>query len=708
MYCTVVIESRSSGIGEGLTYECSEDIVPGALVRVPLRKSLTIGIVLETFEKLPEHIGDVKTVAGVVSAVPLLPDSILQCARWLARETFSLPRYALGLWLPTLDWEKLLPSAVTGYSLAQPQPPVRGAKREEVVAFLQNKEWASVNEILDHTSASPAVLKAMAEANILSRSEKRAEFPGPMPDVPVSDPPGLTGDQKKAHEIIDTSAKPTLLFGVTGSGKTEIYEVLVADVVRKNGQAIVLVPEILLTEAIVARFLEVLPRESIAVVHSKLTPGQRQREWLRVRTGQAKLVLGSRSALFAPCRNLKLVVIDEEHEWTYKNERSPRYHARTVAEELCRLSDAKLLLGSATPSVESWQAVKDGRYTLARLPKRYGDAVLPNVRIIDLADSKFGSSYPFTQPLIDAIQLRLDRGEQSVLFLNHRGIASALLCLDCRRRVVSPDSQLPFTVHMGAANRPYLLDHSSGLKADVPDACPHCKSNRLHSIGAGTQRLESLLGKLFPKARVIRADSDTLDSPDKMRQMLTQMKEGRADILVGTQTVALGLDIAGVTLAGVLVADVGLSLPHFRASERVFQLLTQLSGRSGRSKPGEVIIQTFRPDALEVVAAATHDAEKFLEQELKIRSATGYPPFGRLVRLISRGPDASKRARQLHAVFSAKNLNAQSPLKISVAPTFMSGGKEWHLLMRGKDPISILAGVNLSDIAIDVDPLETL
>jgi primosomal protein N' (replication factor Y) len=319
------------------------------------------------------------------------------------------------------------------------------------------------------------------------------------------------------------------------------------------------------------------------------------------------------------------VIIDEEHEWTYKSEQTPRYHAREVAEWLCKASGAKLVLGSATPSLEAWTNTKSGAYTLATLPERFNGGTMPKVEIVDLATAEFGKHYPFTNPLIDAIQSRLDRGEQTVLFLNHRGRASALLCLQCRRRIVSPESQLPFTVHHGTDGRPFLLDHSSGLTAPVPEACPHCQSLDLREVGAGTQRIEESLKELFPKARILRADRDTLTNVEEMQTLLKTMAGGDADILLGTQTVTKGLDLPRVTLAAVLVADIGMSLPHFRAGERTFQLLMQLTGRSGRHAPGEVIIQTFRPDALEVRAAATHDASTYLDAELRLRLAMGYP-----------------------------------------------------------------------------------
>ncbi len=304
------------------------------------------------------------------------------------------------------------------------------------------------------------------------------------------------------------------------------------------------------------------------------------------------LVIGSRSALFTPLQDLGLVILDEEHEWTYKNEQTPRYHARETAETLCRYAAAKLVLGSATPSLETWARAKEGRYHLVRLPERYLKQQFPAVRIVDLAQAQCGSLYPLSPSLLAAIEERLQKQEQSILFLNHRGIASALLCLDCRRRVVSPDSRLPFTVHRAPGNALKLVDHTTGLTLAVPTACPACGSVRLHCIGAGTQKVETLLKQRFPEARLLRADSDTLQHPEQMRSLLAAMRERRADILLGTQSVVKGLDLPQVTLAAVLLADIGLSLPHFRAGERIFQLLSQLTGRSGRSRPGEVIIQT--------------------------------------------------------------------------------------------------------------------
>jgi primosomal protein N' (replication factor Y) len=443
-------------------------------------------------------------------------------------------------------------------------------------------------------------------------------------------------------------------------------------------------------------------------VHSRLRPAQRKEEWKRIHRGEVSVVIGSRSALFSPLKQLGVVILDEEHEWTYKNEQTPRYHARETAAELCKHTDAKLVLGSATPSLESWSRAKTGMYHLSRLPDRHGTGTLPTVKLIDLAEVEFGKLYPFSPELLSAIKARLDRGEQSVLFLNRRGAASALLCLDCRRRVISAESQLPFTVHHDASGSPYLMDHTTGIRAAVPATCPHCKSVRLHEVGAGTQRIEEILHAQFPKARLLRADSDTLEHPEQMRALLGKMKNGQADILLGTQSVVKGLDLPNVTLAAVLIADIGLSLPHFRAGERIMQLLTQLTGRSGRAKPGDVLIQTFRPDSAEVIAASKHATEKYLDDELRMRAASGYPPFTSMVRLIVRGPGAEARARTVYADAHAAASKTSSDVKIAIAPTLFGGRKEWQIMLRGSDLRKLLSTLTLRDVSVDVDPIETI
>ncbi|MBU0458731.1 primosomal protein N' [Patescibacteria group bacterium] len=620
----------------------------------------------------------------------------------MSKYYFCSLRQALRVWLPTPSWKNLAPKNELYFKLIDHRlPPKRSFKQTLIVEYLKNIDWASQKELKD-MGAEKSTLKTMLTKGRITMEERKVDY---KTCKPVIEEPNLTKAQTQAYQLINRSDKPSLLFGITSSGKTEIYAQLISDAVKKGKQAILLVPEILLTEHCIHRFEELIGKEHIAVVHSRLTAGQRRKEWRRIHNGGAHLVIGSRSALFAPVPNLGVVIIDEEHEWTYKNEQTPRYHARETAAKLCEFAKAKLIMGTATPSVESWARAKFGEYQLVNLPERYQNHPLPDVRVVDLTKVNFGKLYPFSPPLLNAIEDRLKKGEQSVLFLNRRGSATSLMCFECRRRIVSPESNLPFTVHKDPQGKPYLLDHTSGIQASVPVECPACKSTNLHAVGAGTQKIEDILSKQFPNARLLRADSDTLTHPEHMRLLLKKMREGHADILLGTQSVVKGLDLPNVTLAAVLIADVGLSLPHFRAGERIFQLLTQLTGRSGRAKPGEVIIQTFRPDSAEVKYAANHQTKEFLNEELKLRLHAGYPPATNMIRLIIR-EDARTRAIQLVNKIKAISNKDNLELKVSSAPQMFGGGRSWHVLIRGVKPSSVLNKIDLKNVVVDIDPME--
>ncbi len=522
----------------------------------------------------------------------------------------------------------------------------------------------------------------------------------PFPYVELNE---LSPPQQKALAEIRASKQPCLLFGSTGSGKTELYLHLIAECFAQKKQAIVLVPEIFLSEFLSKRLAQSVPSERTVIIHSHLTEAQKRKLWLKIGSGEACLIIGPRSALFGPCPNLGLIIMDEEHEWTYKSEQTPRYHARTVALELAKQTGAKLVLGTATPSLESWHAAGKEDLTLVRLSERYGHDALPKVHVVDLVPIAKSKHYPFSELLVQKISERLAKKEQCVLFINRRGYATSLLCLQCRRRVVSPESNLPLSVHHETGGRPFLLDHATGVRGAVPDLCPACGSASLLPVGAGTQKVESQLQAHFPQARVLRADRDTMTSPEEMHEILAKMQAGEADILLGTQLVTKGLHLPQVTLAAVLVADVGLSLPNFRMGERTFQLLTQLSGRSGRTAPGEVVIQAFRPEASEIQLAAACDVEGFLNQEQKMRAHFRYPPAAEMARLIYRMPDAAARAERVRKSLAAKHAH----LLVNAAPLY-ANPKHWHVLLRGTNIAEAVATHELEGAVLDIDPLDVL
>ncbi|MBI1812634.1 primosomal protein N' [Candidatus Peregrinibacteria bacterium] len=714
MYCTVVTSSRFKGIGNGLTYELAEgSLQAGSPVRVPLRNRLTEGIVVEILEKRASDEFDLKQVKEILGKEPLLTEAHLKTARWISEYYICTLRQALGLWLPAPRWTQLLAESVITYRITEEgkqalaDERIKGKKQKMILQALLDHDGIAKKELYQMCGNISDPLRLLREKKFVLE-EKRVEESSAASVPEIRAHPQLTEPQQAVYEQMKGDLRPSLLFGVTGSGKTELYAKLIVDAMQEGKQAILLVPEILLTEHSIQRFEKLLPRESIAVIHSRLTAGERRAQWKKIRKGEIALVIGSRSALFSPLPRLGIVIIDEEHEWTYKNEQTPRYHARETAEELCRNAVAKLVMGTATPSLEAWARAKQGRYQLVTLPERYQRQPLPSVGIIDLGSAQFGSLYPFSLPLLTAIGERLERKEQAVLFLNRRGVASALLCRECRRRVISPDSQLPFSVHHDRTGRPFLVDHTTGVTANVPSHCPHCRSPRLMEIGAGTQKVEQILKKQFHSARLIRMDSDTIRDPSEMRIQLEKMQKREADILLGTQSVVKGLDLPHVTLAAVLLADIGLSLPHFRAGERIFQLLTQLTGRSGRARPGEVIIQTFRPDAPEVIFASRHQTEQYLESELQLRIHAGYPPATQMVRLLFRGEKAEANARRSQRSLLELVTKEGNDIRVHCAPAFFGAGRQWHVLLRGSAPRTLLAKIDLDQCIVDIDPMETM
>lgn len=704
MLCTVLTASRSRALSEGLTYDAGDlPVEEGMLVAVPLRGKTTEGVVLETGVAVPPGV-TVRRMLRIESADRVLDAAQLSTLRWVATHYGCSPRQAATVFLPPLPWSGLLPRPVRELRLLGGAP-VRSALQRAVVDALHRSDWQPRASVQERTGASDAVIRGLMKNGVIEERQRREATAARHARYPLaSPPPSLSPLQAAADAALATATRPVLLFGVTGSGKTALYMHRIAACAARGAQTILLVPEILLSEELLSRFTGLLPPERIAVLHSRLTPAKRRDEWRRIAAGEVALIIGSRSALFAPCRTLGLVILDEEHEWTYKNEQTPRYHARETAERLCAAAGATLVLGSATPSLETWDRAKTGRYARVDLPERFAGRALPTVRVIDLATVRFGKHYPFSPPLVEAIAARLERKEQTVLFLNRRGMATSVLCLDCRRTLSAPGSAIPLVLHRTANGIDVLHDHYTGQTSALPAQCPACRSTRLLPVGAGTQRLEASVRTLFPSARVLRADADTLSAPGSIRALLSAMHEGRGDILLGTQSVVKGLDLPRVTLAAVLLADVGLSLPHFRAGERVFQLLTQLTGRSGRAADGDVIIQTFRPDAPEVRLAADHATEAYLDGELAVRRAFGYPPCTGLVRFLTQGPGAEGRAKQLHADI----LHIDPAARVSVAPTYFGAGRVWHVLLRADDPAPALAALDLEGVTVDRDPVDTL
>lgn len=535
----------------------------------------------------------------------------------------------------------------------------------------------------------------------------------------------LTAD---AGRPLDEPPSVFLLHGVTGSGKTELYIRALEACVSQGKRGIVLVPELALEPQTVARFAARFPGK-VAVLHSGLSPGEAYDEWWRIREGAFQVVIGSRSALFAPQPDLGLIVIDEEHEPTYKQQDpAPRYHARTAAVELARRGGAVLLLGSATPSLESYLEALEGRYRLLELPERASapvlpvgrglprDRGLPQVEVVDLRQELKARNYSlFSRSLQDALREALRGHQQAILFLNRRGSATFVQCRDCGAVVRCRRCEVPLTYHSA---REQLICHHCNQQRPVPRQCEVCQSSRIKFLGAGTERVQKEVEALFPNTRVLRWDRDTARGRQAHQELLDRFASGEADVLVGTQMIAKGLDVPQVTVVGVVNADVNLYLPDFRAAERTFQLLTQVAGRAGRGQwAGNVIIQTYTPDHYAIDSAARQDYELFAHRELAFRRRHGYPPFRPLVRLLYAEPNAG-RAQRAAATYA--RLLSQGRARAGLAdaevlgpvPAFfrrVRGQYRWQVLLKGYEAPQLLQRYPPPrGWVIDVDPAQVL
>ena len=543
----------------------------------------------------------------------------------------------------------------------------------------------------------------------------------------------LTGDQRQALDRVSeaiTAArfKVFLLHGVTGSGKTEIYLRAIERTLRSGRQAIVLVPEISLTPQMVSRFRAHFGSQ-VAVYHSGLSAGERYDAWRRMRDGTCRIAVGARSAVFAPLEDVGLIVVDEEHVDSYKQtETQPRYHARDVAIMRGQRAGAVVLLGSATPSLESFQNARRGKYIGCSMPQRVDGLPLPPVEIVDMCREKREENWSiFSRSLADKISQRLERGEQIILFLNRRGFSTCIRCQECGFTMTCPHCDVTLTYHSQDLT---VKCHYCGYRRKAPDVCPECGGQNIRFRGTGTQRVEDEIAQRFPRARVLRMDRDTTRRKGAHLRILQRFREGRADILLGTQMIAKGLDFPRVTLVGVLMADVGLNMPDFRSAERTFQTITQVAGRAGRSAlGGEVVVQTHAPEESAIQMAREHDYEAFAGRELAGRRPLGYPPFGKLQLWLFRSTDsgraesaAEKAAGMLRRQARRQRLNEIQILGPAPAPLKrIRGQHRWQLLLKGPGAASLrkLARTVMDEgtrwppwpgvrVRIVVDPVEML
>ena len=645
------------------------------------------------------------------------------------------------------------------------------SKRAAVLAFLaEHKEPVPVSWVYAETGATVATLNDLADQDLVDLgSEEIVRDPLAGKIFVPTEPPPLTVDQQGAWEAIDSAFTlstqspvphpPFLLHGVTGSGKTEIYLRAVARTLDLNHRAIILVPEIALTPQTVQRFASRFPGR-VAIIHSELSDGERYDTWRRCRSGAVDVVVGARSALFAPLPDIGLIVLDEEHDEAFQQDPpfAPYYHARDVAVEYARRLNAVCILGSATPDVVTFAKAKRGDYRLLELPQRimaHGEYIaqlqisnsqfqisksqnpnqtpisnyqlldpsnpialyadLPAVSVVDMRNElRAGNRSIFSRALQSALKETLERNEQAILFLNRRGQSTYVFCRDCGYILTCSKCGIPLIYHGDESN---LQCHHCGATRRQPQTCPQCKGKRLKYFGAGTETVEAELKSLFPGAQTLRWDRDTTRFKGAHEIILRHFSGHQADVLIGTQMIAKGLDLPLVTLVGVVSADVGLNLPDYRAAERVFQVLTQVAGRAGRSVlGGRVVVQSYQPEHYAVQTASRHDYAEFYEKEITLRRKLGYPPFGRLVRLTYHHPKPDRA--ETESQHAAEIIRAcivvsetRSTALIGPAPCFferIAGEYRWQIVLRGPNPADILKGLVLKDWQVEVDPMSLL
>ena len=719
--------------------------VVGARVLVPFSGQRLMGVVVRVHQDAPADDFEIKPVQQVLDDAAVLPDELMELARWIAQYYVAPLGEVLRGMLPLAAEVKrhvvyriaeagrkvLYEGAAKGSSRRSKLSAEEQNREYAVLNYLEGGEQAKMSALRSATGANKSLLEGMVRKKWLTReavAEERdarrlervavlvegaeqgtvgARLPrlnenqlavmaelaavggrmrvldlrGSLPGVPESTlgtlvKRGLVAieevaedfrfggvgahGKKHAHEhtlneaqmealstIAAAMAKggfaPHLLYGVTGSGKTTVYFAAMRRALDAGKSALLLVPEIGLTPAMTGQLVAAFGDE-VALLHSQLTPDERAEQWHRIRRGEARVVVGTRSAVFAPVANLGLIIVDEEHDGSYKQEETPRYHGRDVAVMRAKLNDAVVVLGSATPSLESWSNAEKGRYARVEMRQRVADRLLPAVELVDMRNEfkETGQEQIFSRKLIEETQATLDRGEQVIILLNRRGYSFVVMCRSCGGKIECENCAISMTYHKPVSGSDAIAQpgqrlecHYCGFRRSVPKTCPKCESEHLYFLGAGSQQGEERLQELFPGARIGRMDRDTVRGRSDMERLLSRLHAGEINLLVGTQMIAKGHDIHGVTLVGVVGADFALGLPDFRAAERVFQLLTQVSGRAGRGDlPGKVLVQTYHPDHYAIQFAAQHDYPGFVAKELQYRRWMHYPPYAVLANVV--------------------------------------------------------------------------
>jgi primosomal protein N' (replication factor Y) len=710
----------------------------GSRVRVPFRDKSALATVVAPLEE--SDADGIRPIEAVLGDAPIVSAPLLELAKWMSGYYCCAIEKVMRSVLPQVirkaevGWKKQLfvslGRGIDNEELAQLRR--RAPRQAELLqAIAELKDPAPAARLLRKLALDNQTLRALVNRGLAKLSAEAVER-DPHADEQFVATSNLqlneeqTSALKKITEALASPehSRPILLHGVTGSGKTEVYLQAIRAALDLERSAIVLVPEISLTPQTVERFKGRFaePHELVAVLHSHLSEGERHDEWYKIHSGRARIVIGARSAVFAPLKNLGLIIIDEEHETSYKQEEAPRYHARDVAVVRARLEKCAVVLGSATPSLESYYNATIGKYELATLAQRVDERQMPIIWIVDLRQErrKQKSLSILSEKLLQAVTDRLGKREQTILFLNRRGFSTSLLCSNCGEARDCPNCSVALTFHRHASR---LSCHLCGHTAAVPKKCPACGQDALVYAGFGTEKVESTVAEIFPKAVVRRMDADSMTRKQAYRETLRNFRTGKIDILVGTQMIAKGLHFPNVTLVGIINADLALHLPDFRAGERTFQLLTQVAGRAGRGeRSGEVFVQTYTPFSPSIQFARHHDFAGFFQQELEFRERCDFPPLKHVILMTVRSAhegraklSAETLVRRLReAITSEFTLSDATPAPLEK----LQGQFRFHILLRGgaimrlsrivRGTLDKLPFPEDVTIAVDVDPYQLL
>ncbi|WP_432400700.1 primosomal protein N' [Wukongibacter sp. M2B1] len=678
-YCNIVVNTGTKATDRLFTYKIPTDLYGkiriGDKVVVPFGKGnkLLEGVV---FEENSED--SVKNIKGMKSIQRLVDDELglsgkqVDLCKWLKETYLCTYSEAIQCLIPKFYSDvntKTKKIAIINFDPEDMDSIIskmskNAYKQIEVLKILSVAQRMQVTDLMKVGKTSRAVINGLEKKNLIKIiEEKEYRTPINLDKIERDEPNKLNEEQLLAYNSILNVIKRKehdtfLLHGVTGSGKTEVYMHLVRKVINRGEQVIILVPEISLTPQIVGKFIKRFGN-NVAVLHSKLSLGERYDQWKKIKNNEISIVVGARSAIFAPCDNLGLIIIDEEHESSYKSEMNPKYYTIDVAKHLCRQSNAVLLLGSATPSIESYYNAKNGVYKLLELKNRFNNNPLPSVDIVDMRiELEEGNKSMFSRSLYEAMKESLLNNKQIILFLNRRGYSTFVSCRSCGYVVKCMHCDISMTYHH---KNNIAKCHYCGYKSIVPKVCPECGSKYIKFFGSGTEKVEQHVNKLFPSFKTKRLDIDTTSKKGNLERIIKAFGNREIDILIGTQMVAKGLDFPYVTLVGILSADITLNLPDYRANERTFQLLTQVAGRAGRHDfRGHVIIQTYSPDNYAIISSQKQDFKEFYNKEIELRREFCYPPFHNIINIIVLGKDENlvvKSANRLFQKLESEILN---------------------------------------------------